>query len=640
MIATIEQSQDFGVENERPRTRTFDYLKNDEIAIQTVNPSWFESPVTRLRTSGGTAPFFRLTLTDEGLEEQASRQRNQGGTGIDRNYWVGKDLSHAQDEKDFYLRILRIRSKYNVTTDGTSNRDLTEGVGLLETFMFDYMGILRTRTSKNHGNNGYCDLLVMRNLRNNSTAFRMMDLKIGEKTADAGWKGKSRFRAMKHYLMDELSNSAVEGYRLCGFNGCPEAFNSMHFLADEIVGSRADIVSKSIERTSNHRTSIERTSNHRTSIKKTSNHRTSIKQAKSVKKAKSFMVKRLDGTCAFGYFFDLHMDDMSSLANIDYLPIEVAEIVSHEFVSRLISLSTLCHRVKIPQKWIGSSVAVAYDAGFFPDRSTEDYNNQEADIRSRVLCKIFDWGRSELLTADEYEILTPEDKKDRDCFWALYKEGLDRLSYNATRFYYHQFTKSTKWTKLTIRVMDYNLMTSDDFISDVVIPLPDPSDTQAVEALNEITSYKLKGFVVSLLDSTLYCSITWSDFPTNSRLLGAWRVTIERATKLPPMDISKGSTTSDPYCIVMANNIENEYGQHFHQRTCIKARTLNPEWNESIDVPVCRTTNDSSLKSIFAAKGISSINDKEISNFFKWDKKSASRKNMNWWTNAMIGTNR
>ena len=40
--------------------------------VETVDPSWFVSPVERIDTSGGTAPFFKLTLTDKGMEELAS----------------------------------------------------------------------------------------------------------------------------------------------------------------------------------------------------------------------------------------------------------------------------------------------------------------------------------------------------------------------------------------------------------------------------------------------------------------------------------------------------------------------------------------------------------------------------------------
>jgi hypothetical protein len=49
---------------------------DDKIAIQSVDPSWFVSPVQPVSTSGGTAAFYKLTLTDKGIEEMASRETN------------------------------------------------------------------------------------------------------------------------------------------------------------------------------------------------------------------------------------------------------------------------------------------------------------------------------------------------------------------------------------------------------------------------------------------------------------------------------------------------------------------------------------------------------------------------------------
>jgi hypothetical protein len=34
-----------------------------------VDPTWFETPVERIDVSGGTAPFFRLVLSEKGVRE-------------------------------------------------------------------------------------------------------------------------------------------------------------------------------------------------------------------------------------------------------------------------------------------------------------------------------------------------------------------------------------------------------------------------------------------------------------------------------------------------------------------------------------------------------------------------------------------
>ena len=645
--------------------------------LQAVDPSWFESPVQRISTSGGTAPFFSLILTEQGVEGMASRQTNNKNIEIDKNYWIGKDLSHAEDEKDFYLQILRIRNtntNSNNNSNSHSNRDLTEGIGVLESFMFDYLGVLRTKTNDGDDESGgesncesESDLLVMANMRNNFNVFRMLDLKIGEKTAQAGWKGKSRLRAMKHHLMDGLSNSASEGYRLAGFNGCPEVFDSMNPLLDVL----------STEETIDTATEVATEAETETAAEKKTLWGASINESQQ-KQAQRFMLNSLNGTGVFRYFFDLHMDgnigDGDGDGNGDcnakdrYLPIEVAEIVSHELMSQLIRLSVACHRVKIPQKWIGSSVAVVYDAGFFPDRSAssslegnggnddERKTHQEAAIRSKVICKLLDWGRSELLTAEEYDTMTPGDRKDRNYFWDLYKEGIDRLSYNATRAYYHQFTKSTMYSDVTIRVMDFDSMSPDDYIGKVTIQLPDPYNTDtadALKALGESKSYPLGGMIASTFGSTVSCKIVWcDDFPSDSRLLGMWRITIETATNLPPMDFPK-TRASDPYCMVLGNANTTALQPQFVQKTCIKARTLNPIWNETIDLPVCRRRPNalSSLESVLVENGMSSITNNnnntkqnDLYRFLQWDKSWSlnffSRDDMNWWTKALIGADR
>lgn len=590
---------------------TFD----EDIAMQAVDPSWFESPVERISTSGGTAPFFKLVLTEKGLEH-CNSGGNHGNIKVDKNFWIGKDLSHAADEKDFYFKVLRIRQSKNES----DQRDLTEGIGLLEPYMFKYLGVLKTMTSENEHSN----LLVMRNLRNNFNTFRMLDIKIGEKTAQAGWKGKSRLRAMKHHVMDGLSNSAMEGYRLAGFNGCPEVFDSIDPLAD--------IIAKESDATNCSDMSIR--------TQPTTMWGMEIDKSKSAQ-AHRFWLNCMSGTSMIRFFLDLHMDGVTSLSGEPndmeyYTPIEVSEIVSHELMAQLIELASLCHKVRIPQKWIGSSVAVVYDSGFFPNRLAD--GDHEADIRSKVICKAFDWGRSELLRVDEFEKLTPEEKNDRRKFWELYMHGLDRLSYNAARFYYNQFTRSSNWHEVTIEVMDFDSMSQDDYIGKVVVPLPDPSDTTAIEKLKTIKPYVLKGSLASTLKKcTVSFSITWVDFPIRSRLRGAWRVTIERATNLPPLDLDM---TSDPYCVVNANHKEAT-GQHFRQRTCIKPKDLNPEWNESFDIPVCRSTNNPSLNSVLQANGISPINDEDTSKHFHWDKTFVfkDRDFSKWWSNQLSDTN-
>jgi hypothetical protein len=97
--------------------------------------------------------------------------------------------------------------------------------------------------------------------------------------------------------------------------------------------------------------------------------------------------------------------------------------------------------------------------------------------------------------------------------------------------------------------------------------------------------------------------------------------------------------TSDAYCIVMASDGDGDddrtLGRQFHQRTCIKAASLNPRWDEIIDLPVRKKTDNSSLISTLKENGISSITDYDMPNFFQCDNRRISKDNMKRWTNAV-----
>jgi hypothetical protein len=68
-----------------------------------------ETLVDRMGVSGRTAPFFHLVLIEKGVEECRTRNDDNGNI-LDKTYWIGKDLSHAQDERDFYETILQTKN--------------------------------------------------------------------------------------------------------------------------------------------------------------------------------------------------------------------------------------------------------------------------------------------------------------------------------------------------------------------------------------------------------------------------------------------------------------------------------------------------------------------------------------------------
>lgn len=574
-----------------------------------VDPSWFESPVERLKVSGGTAPFFTIDLTDYGLNQVTARYTDKKSDDvknsplITKSCFIGKDLSHAADEMDFYDNIR------NITELGLEKT----GVGLLSYFMFDYLGVLNATSNetktivpskdnrKNSKNNTKTEeriqykLLVMQNLRNDYKKFRMLDIKIGQQTAQGGWKGKSRLRAFKQIILDKMTNSLGEGYRLEGFDGYPDAVESMDPLLDLLAN--------------NNKSNDESTKliGGKTINEKTRN------------KARRVMLQNMKGSEILMHLLDLHSSSSSSedLERIyssnsienRLTPMEVIEIALREIATRLIKFALRCHSLKVPQKWIGSSVALGFDAGLFPFRSKDDAAAEL--VRSKVIANIFDWGRSELLLKHEYKLMSKEDKNDRNQFWQNYKESIDRLAYNAVRAYHNKFSSTMNgqyiWKEIIVRVMDFDSMSEDDSLGQVTIPLPsDPYDEDAMKEIED-GEYSLSGrnaiagclciiptFVKN--KGSISISITWVDLPESSRLCGVWRVKLIRAFKLIPADPLTES--SDPYCLVIArtgsrrsrsSNLESwKRKREFHQMTSIKKRELNPVWNETISIPVVK----------------------------------------------------
>ena len=71
---------------------------------------------------------------------------------------------------------------------------------------------------------------------------------------------------------------------------------------------------------------------------------------------------------------------------------EFAEAVLRNMLKQMSDLCRYFEQVPVPQKWIGSSVALGFDVFQLPTRD-------ESGLREmiKVIVNIFDWGRSELL---------------------------------------------------------------------------------------------------------------------------------------------------------------------------------------------------------------------------------------------------
>jgi len=511
-------------------------------AMTFIDSGRFQSPAVRLAVSGGTAPFFRLRLKDAPVAT------------CDR--FIGKDLSRATDEADFYEQVLQL-----------SKEPDAQGLSRLLPFMFDYAGVLKcpvveaeepagapaggkavsSAAGAASAKSDEKDLLVMENLFAGCKKLRLLDVKVGEKTASAGWQGKSYLRALKQGLVDGCTNSVAEGFRLEGFDGAPPALKSMDPLLDiAAVGTKATGMREKLQR---------------------------------------MLYQRLPAAGILLHFLDVHQvpeDPGTSELTKMRAPIELAEIVLHEVVCRLAKLALACRLTPVPQKWVGSSIALGFDAGAAPPRSLP-----EDELRQHVRVSIFDWGRSELNTLSNHLSLSEAKRRDRDEFWGYYVGGVDRLLWEAMRAYWHRFGNvvagthtSRPWRKASIRVMDFDSMCGNDYIGQVTFPLvPTPEQTVA---LLDTKKQPVMG-VGGKTPSQLTFSVEYRPLPQSSRLKGVWRVHIKSASGLPAMDQWQGRGKSDCFAVLHAVSADGRCQSRC--QTCVIPDSLEPVWEETLEVP-------------------------------------------------------
>jgi len=510
-----------------------------------VKPDVFESPVKRLGVSGGTAAFFALLV-----------KAVEGAPATPAGYFIGKDLCRAEDEVVFYEEILNCGRQQG-----------RGGMGPILDFMFEYLGVL---TCDVEGDSHPKELLVLQNLRNGFECPRMLDVKVGQKTASSNWRGKSRLRALRQDMVDGHTNSACEGFRLEGFDNPPPTLDSCDPLLD--VGRVGPLGNLPVG-----------------------------DKAKLRKKALRMMMQRMRAGEMFMHFLDVHHSAFNqSTLDSEFCPAETTELMLHEIVLRLVALSIACRTTPVPQKWVGSSVALVFDTARVFLRS------EERECRLCVRVNIFDWGRSEFNVAERHSTLKLKERTDREEFWRYYMGGIDRLSWEAARAYWNRFSNAGAWGELSIVIFDFDALSKNDFIGKLIVPVRetngvvhvglDGQDTNtfinaATQSASSIKSFLGRARTQSKTHAqaseaekkrpTISYSMKYEPLPKGGRLSGLWRVCILEAKNLPACDTWG---TSDPFCVVSATSEDGK--QVLTHQTNVIARDLNPRWNETFDFPV------------------------------------------------------
>lgn len=556
------------------------YIWNDgqflEVTLQKRNN--FQQPVKKVGVSGGTAAFFHLNL---------KKGPNTMSCNKSKTYYIGKDLSHAVNEVTFYEEILKLRSLSNITT-----REQRHYQPLLNLFKFslEYAGVLTALDEDNNNRN----LLVLRNLFDNTTKLRLIDLKIGERTASAGWKGKKRANAFRQTLFDQITNSKCEGFRLEGFESPPETINSILPKLDAYYSKMNNIVQTVCCKINKVSTEEDGVLN---SIEKED-----ASSSDFVKKTLKVLFQTLNGSDIFMHFLDLHQQQFHNYTTLNdhkkpedyYTPDEYTEIIMHQIVQTLLQITIACYQVTIPQKWVGSSLAIGYDVATLPHVS-----QSEEQIRSSVKVHLFDFGRSELTThTPDAKIIndnnvvdststTNKTKKnneadDRMTFWNYYKGAILQIFWSAAKSYVCRFGNIDHCEQIVITVCKLYAGMEEHHLGQLEVPL----------VPTNLTSSSILARNSKIEVGTVQYSIEWRPNNRNtSRLKGSWNIHILKAN----IHQRKSSTlrkmvTVPPnlYCVITATNSNND-SLSFDQVSSMKSNTYNPIWNETFTIPIVKS---------------------------------------------------
>ena len=492
--------------------------------------------------------FHSKQVDPEDFESPAEPAYTSGGTakfyllkyrdgcvpkGKTKGYWIAKDLAHAVGELDFYEATIRLREREPRSWP-------------ILNYMFDYGGQAEF-VCRHKGRPMHRKQLVLRNIRDGASSLRLIDIKIGAVTGVGGWHGKSHINAMKNRVKDQTTNSAIEGYRAEGFDGAPPALEDI-FATDMLYNTIPG------------------------------------------RNGRRVALQRLTGSEVLLYFNKMPADVPH---NDVYCKQEVAAFALRQCVRELIGILSSACATPVPQQWIGSSVALAFDVEARPSRSDVDPKLARVNI--------FDWGRSELTTVDMFSSLNTAQKKARVQHWEKWVEGMLRLSFETARFYRRQFCPAGRWRSVRFKVWSHARNndlsaspTSGTTMGYVSIPLRETSlreitlqqadssmfdiGTKMMKKMGQ-TANAVKSVATMSPKSTARPSIRIQiegpfQYPVGSCLREGYKIHVLSARNLPKTDVLGWCNPCVDVSLVDAEGAESL------QRTAIVRKSAEPVWDE------------------------------------------------------------
>mmetsp|Transcript_69850 Transcript_69850/g.152387 ORF Transcript_69850/g.152387 Transcript_69850/m.152387 type:complete len:1095 (+) Transcript_69850:43-3327(+) len=540
----------------------------EKCVVSTVPADGFVTPMPALGRSGGTAAFFRASYKPGAADKEAK---------LSKDYWIGKDLARAKDEVAFYEVAKSLMG--------------VPGWQVLN-WMTPYRGVCRCPCEVSaSGPPQDVDVMLLRNGRDGFSTCRMLDIKIGQVTAVAGWQGKSAMSAwMQTNTIDAVTNSAGQGFRLEGFDSPPDTLGTFEDLLTE------------------------------QKLLKTTN----IPAAK----VRRFNLQRMTATQFLGYFLDLHevpsrsgklpeppaKDAASHLSKL-----ETQELVLLSCIEELSAFVDACRKVQAPQQWIGSSVMLCFDSGARPSREVLRRQPGNWGV-SRV--HIFDWGRSELNLPQAHARLEEEKKAERSKYWSYYRGAVAKLLFDCCSLYVSRYWHDIK--SVTFTLWDKDQLSSDDFLGTVSVDVPHLGATaQGTYELSNFDGSPVKAGLLRGTIGTLNAKVAPFQQSSDSRFGAAYIATVHKAANLPAQDtlspndvFVEVATLPDGAGDVKAKaNLPEVQGllRNGPHLSSLKIDAPTPAWDESFELGSLRPeAKRPFLQAIGKALGIESAPETEL----------------------------
>eukprot|EP00397_Hematodinium_sp_SG-2012_P006042 GEMP01006068.1.p1 GENE.GEMP01006068.1~~GEMP01006068.1.p1 ORF type:complete len:839 (+),score=168.12 GEMP01006068.1:153-2669(+) len=418
-----------------------DPIENQMVWMASPDALNFEHPIERLDgCAGGTASFFALRYAAHCMPHYIHSN----------TFWVGKDLSHAENENEFYseLRTFVLDECADKAWRDLALQWCCACAGVLEAPVFplkcpldldsatDSLSVNKSsstsssfrvcssfsRRKRKDESGGFLDvrqLLLLENLRDGYNNLRMLDVKIGAVTALGGWRGKSRVRALRNQQIDRFTNSALECYRLEGIQSPPE------WLETYFEESK----------------------------------RTFMASLSGYKKAARMVLQRMRA----GHFLALWLD-CRGMFPCNTTCEKYAHVVLLHTIRKLRQMVHTFGQLSAPQVWIGSSIAIGFDSEPPNECMRDDGTLDENAIVKMVTVKAFDWGRSELNSPRKNKLLSHREVKKREKYWKGYLKGACRLLWECARLYVHR-AASPGWKWLVFELAVYHSLHDNEVVA-------------------------------------------------------------------------------------------------------------------------------------------------------------------------------